>query len=557
MVHRLPQPGGDNDTWGNILNDFLSVEHNANGSLKRGPDITDAQTQATSALQQVAVKQDASSLQHDVASFVGSGGELDSRLDARYATTINVKSYGAKGDGVTDDTAAIQAALNAVPANGAVVLFPTSAGDYLVSAAALHSGGAGTTHGALFPKANTVLVGSCSKIRLNNGTENVDVIYANAQANITLERISVDAGPRQKPYNTTCLQFISCPNLVFSNVEVQRGNIEGAYIYAATSFKLSQISAHDNGTYQDDASGVHLDTCTDGVVSDIVVYNNGFHGVITSTCQRVNFSNITTYQNGFQGLHVQTGTTNCTFTGVISYQNHRGAYIKDSGTDFNQFNGLRVLSNTWDGVLVADAYGSLFNGFNAFNNGEHGIYVSTPGSVAYVNGWQAGSNPNGDLIATGGATLHQSVDVAWQPANGQIPTWSDTDWQWEPQSIGDILSSASVSTTASNASSVVRLTRIGSTVYATLEPTASANGVVDWPTVPVGYRPSYTQYPKGVGGVMFWGTNGWGMVRANPLANGSDTNPTGWTLQKQDNGFDWSQNPVSQVVWRTEDAMPS
>ena len=31
---RLPQPGSDDGTWGNILNDFLSVEHNTDGTLK-------------------------------------------------------------------------------------------------------------------------------------------------------------------------------------------------------------------------------------------------------------------------------------------------------------------------------------------------------------------------------------------------------------------------------------------------------------------------------------------------------------------------------------------
>lgn len=33
-MHRLPTPGSDDGTWGDILNDFLSVEHNADGSLK-------------------------------------------------------------------------------------------------------------------------------------------------------------------------------------------------------------------------------------------------------------------------------------------------------------------------------------------------------------------------------------------------------------------------------------------------------------------------------------------------------------------------------------------
>ncbi len=33
---RLPQPGGDNGDWGNILNDFLLQTHNADGALKSG-----------------------------------------------------------------------------------------------------------------------------------------------------------------------------------------------------------------------------------------------------------------------------------------------------------------------------------------------------------------------------------------------------------------------------------------------------------------------------------------------------------------------------------------
>jgi hypothetical protein len=44
---------------------------------------------------------------------------------------LNVKDYGAVGDGTTDDTAEIQAALTDVPVIGAVVYFP--AGEYLVT----------------------------------------------------------------------------------------------------------------------------------------------------------------------------------------------------------------------------------------------------------------------------------------------------------------------------------------------------------------------------------------------------------------------------------------
>jgi hypothetical protein len=81
---RLPEIGSDGDTWGNLLNEFLRVSHTADGALKNtGP-------------------------------------------------VVNVKDYGATGNGTTDDTLAIKAAASAV-LNGPVrtLFFPS--GNYLVT----------------------------------------------------------------------------------------------------------------------------------------------------------------------------------------------------------------------------------------------------------------------------------------------------------------------------------------------------------------------------------------------------------------------------------------
>ena len=48
----------------------------------------------------------------------------------RAADTVTPKDFGAKGDGATDDTAAIQAAINSLGTAGGEVLFP--AGKYCV-----------------------------------------------------------------------------------------------------------------------------------------------------------------------------------------------------------------------------------------------------------------------------------------------------------------------------------------------------------------------------------------------------------------------------------------
>jgi len=50
---RLPTVGGDDNTWGKVLNDFLSQEHNPDGTLKKASDISDAKSKADSAVQSV------------------------------------------------------------------------------------------------------------------------------------------------------------------------------------------------------------------------------------------------------------------------------------------------------------------------------------------------------------------------------------------------------------------------------------------------------------------------------------------------------------------------
>ncbi|HUD20955.1 MAG TPA: hypothetical protein VMQ44_02725 [Candidatus Saccharimonadales bacterium] len=48
-MSRLPTPGGDDGTWGSILNDYLSVELNTDGTLKKAGDITTAKSTADTA----------------------------------------------------------------------------------------------------------------------------------------------------------------------------------------------------------------------------------------------------------------------------------------------------------------------------------------------------------------------------------------------------------------------------------------------------------------------------------------------------------------------------
>lgn len=114
MAERLPVVGGDIGSWGSILNGFLGVSLNPDGTLK---------------------------------------------ATALALTAINVKSapYNAVGDGSTDDTAAISSALAAVPVSGGIVIFPP--GTYIHST-------------RLSPKSGTMLYGYGATVKAKNGISN-------------------------------------------------------------------------------------------------------------------------------------------------------------------------------------------------------------------------------------------------------------------------------------------------------------------------------------------------------------------------------------------------
>jgi len=94
----------------------------------------------------------------------------------------NVKAYGAKGDGVTDDSTAIQAAISAAnTAGGGKVFFP--AGTYLIS-----------TQLNLFSNVSFEGVGNASVIKAKDSfaTTNLSpMIWADSQSDISIRELTL------------------------------------------------------------------------------------------------------------------------------------------------------------------------------------------------------------------------------------------------------------------------------------------------------------------------------------------------------------------------------
>ena len=95
----------------------LAVPSSPNGTIKLARGNAGATTQDV-------ISVDASG---NIDALVKSTGSTTARsLANRFADVVNVKDFGAVGNGVTIDSTAIQAAANAIPASGGVLYFPNS-----------------------------------------------------------------------------------------------------------------------------------------------------------------------------------------------------------------------------------------------------------------------------------------------------------------------------------------------------------------------------------------------------------------------------------------------
>jgi hypothetical protein len=77
----------------------------------------------------------------DVGDVLADGSTTARNLTDRFAEVVSVMDYGAVGDGVTLDTAAIRAAAAAIPAGGGRLYFPGPARTYMVDGTTLIPGG--------------------------------------------------------------------------------------------------------------------------------------------------------------------------------------------------------------------------------------------------------------------------------------------------------------------------------------------------------------------------------------------------------------------------------
>ncbi|HVI68962.1 MAG TPA: hypothetical protein VM581_00725 [Magnetospirillaceae bacterium] len=118
---RLPTPGADDGIWGDLLNDFLAVEHNSDGSLKRAEDIDAAAVDAGEARVKASAAQQAASNAQSTANAA--------QNNATNALNTANNAYQKPSSGIpeSDLTSSVQTKLNAGGVSDSVVVHNTGA----------------------------------------------------------------------------------------------------------------------------------------------------------------------------------------------------------------------------------------------------------------------------------------------------------------------------------------------------------------------------------------------------------------------------------------------
>ncbi len=366
---RLPTVNGDNNVWGSILNDFLSIEHNADGTLKKSGLITGAEQAANKGLANgyapldgagrvpssylglgsaAAANIDSTSSDIQPVALTATAGSTGKVSDAGHvhvgvaidSLMINVKDHGATGNGTTDDASALQAIINSSP-SGAIIFFPP--GTYLI----------GST---LQLKATRSYVGA--------GRGSIIKQKASTTMNFMIDILSSETIPRT--------------DILIENLYLD-GNRTNNTVYTGGS-----------GFTQN--NGIRLYNCNDCTLRNVTVRHTGRDGIVfdgaggdynhtTATCH---LYDVWLYDNARYGISMEANSSD----------NH----IYDSDLGFNDYGAVNLISGSnsvngsalWGtklsyGVQIG-ASANLIRNCQIEGNAQYGVFITEFGNHTQIIG---------------------------------------------------------------------------------------------------------------------------------------------------------------------------
>lgn len=312
---------------------------------------------------------------------------LFAALSAR--ADFNVRNYGATGNGTTDDTTAVNAAISAAGSNG-TILFPE--GTYKITSTLCCTSGSVTFKGAgartlqsnisYQPSVNQALFnpGSCGTIaitalHIQQGNSNGSLVYNTACGNLLIDDSIIDgdaAAANTQP-------------LIYSD-------------QANTSIRRNLL--HPANTYQ---YAISLNAVSDHLNINSEILDNRFE----STGKGIIVGRAAGSTNQVEGLKISRNTFITTSTELVTIQAGFFFDISDNILDQSRYIAvwLNAVSGPIDSVVIAHNYLGLVSG------GGVGVYspsatYGTTNVIISANRFFSGTYG----VATGGST--QAIVVA-------------------------------------------------------------------------------------------------------------------------------------------------
>ena len=165
--------------------------------------------------------------------FTAAGaGAIPRSVQSKERDIVSVKDFGAVGDGVTDDTNAIQNAITAVNANGGGIL-QLGAGTFLITS-------------TLNMASNVQLVGSgigVTIIKMDAASTSDNVIFGNGLSDVRIANLSVDVNGIARSANPnpmTGIRIQISTNVIYDTIEVY-GSL-GSLSASAVGAALAQVT---------------------------------------------------------------------------------------------------------------------------------------------------------------------------------------------------------------------------------------------------------------------------------------------------------------------------
>jgi len=371
---RRVQMVGGSTVYGTITgstfstNTTVTVEVDAGGSIPAdlnsvslGPDVADASSQG----------------QH-YPTISGESGVTNNTYPLS-----DVRRYGATGDGVTDDTLAIQAAIDEAQSNGGAVYIPS--GSYLVSGLtvtdySLVDGVLNTTRLKIYGDGQASrLIGSSASPVLSIGNSGGVKVF-----DVIVEDLHIDGAAT----SVNCLKLINATRIDIIRCRIFDATGAGVF-YAEDSYgphKITDCLIRQHGSH-----GVHVDNSSANngnnlTISRSGILQNGGAGVLLEASYGTTICSCDIEGNGDTGINAE-GVTH-----TIQALTIRDNYIEDHDLGTIKA-GIHLEANV-QGVEIAGNYINLTD-----NTGQlYGIYIERSFGVSISGNTITGRNSTGTGI---------------------------------------------------------------------------------------------------------------------------------------------------------------